>query len=102
MGDGPPTGKASPLSANPNNVTNQLETTLKSLMQVTGATSSLDVLTRFNAQKEAATRLNYLRTVTESEKSQLEVQRDELTALLESLQFSDTKENEVYVVFFGR
>lgn len=102
MGDGPPTGKASPLSAKPNNVANQLETTLKLLMQVTGATSPLDVLTRFNAQKEAATRLNYLRTVTESEKRQLEVQRDELTDQLESLRFSDTKENEVYVVFFGR
>lgn len=99
MGDGPPTGKASPLSAKPNSAANQLETTLKLLMQVTGATSPLDVLQRFNAQKEAATRLNYLRTVTESEKRQLEVQRDELTAQLESLRFSDTKENEVYVVF---
>lgn len=99
MGDGSPTGKASPLSARPNDGADQLETTLKLLMQVTGATSPFDVLKRFNAQKEAATRLNYLRTVTESEKRQLEVQRDELTAQLESLQFSDTKENEVYVVF---
>lgn len=97
IGDGPPTGKASPLSAKPNNAANQLESTLKLLMQVTGAKSPLDVLKRFNAQKEATTRLNYLRTVTESEKHQLEVQRDELIAQLESLRFSDTKENEVYV-----
>lgn len=100
LGDGPPTGKATPLSVN--NTANQLEITIKVLMQTTGATGSLDVLTRFNAQKEAATRLNYLRTITEAEKRQLEVQRDELTAQLESLRFSDTKENEVYGVFLGQ
>lgn len=95
-GDAQLTGKTSPSSAKgPNDLANQLETTLKLLMQVTGATSPLDVLNRFNTQKEAATRLNYLRTVTEAEKRHLEMQRDELSSQLESFRFSDTKENEV-------
>lgn len=96
LNDAQLTDKASPISAKTgNNVGNQLEITLKLLMQVTGATSPSDVFSRFNTQKEATTRLNYLRTVTEAEKRQLETQRDELTASMESLRFSDSKENEV-------
>lgn len=91
------TEKSSPLSAKgPTDVMNLLENRLKSLMQITGGTSPSDVLNRFTTQKEATTRLNYLRTVTEAEKRHLEVQRDEFTARLESLRFSGTKENEVY------
>lgn len=74
----------------------QLENQLKSLMQVTGATSPPDVLNRFIVQKEATTRLNYLRTVTEKEKWQLEKQRDEFTSNLETLCFTVTKESDVY------
>lgn len=92
------TEKASPISAKgPIDVVNQLESHLKVLMQITGATSSADVLNRFTSQKEASTRLNYLRAITEGEKRHLESERDSLTAQLESLKFSDNKENEVLV-----
>ncbi|XP_031621682.1 coiled-coil domain-containing protein 151 [Contarinia nasturtii] len=76
-------------------IVNELEGRLKVLMQTTGATSPSDLLERFTAQKEAMQRLNYLRTVTESEKKHLEQQRDGLSSQLEQLKFSDTKENEV-------
>lgn len=118
-GDAQLTEKASPHSAKgQSDIVNQLESHLKVLMQITGATSCEDVLNRFQSQKEASTRLNYLRAVTiffeyifnydwtcyfcnkvtESEKRHLEMERDNFTAELESLRFSDTKENEVYVL----
>lgn len=99
LNDIPLTDKASPESAKgPSDLVNELETRLKLLMQTTGATSPTDLLNRFTAQKEAMQRLNYLRTVTESEKRHLEIERDELSSQLERLKFSDTKENEVYAV----
>lgn len=99
LNDIPLTDKASPESAKgPSDMVNELESRLKVLMQTTGATSPTDLLNRFTAQKEAMKRLNYLRTVTESEKRHLEIERDELSSQLEQLKFSDTKENEVYVV----
>lgn len=99
LNDIPLTDKASPESAKgPSDLVNELETRLKLLMQTTGATSPTDLLNRFTAQKEAMQRLNYLRTVTESEKRHLEIERDELSSQLEQLKFSDTKENEVYAV----
>lgn len=73
----------------------ELEGELKVLMSTTGATSPMDLLERFTSQKEAMQRLNYLRTVTESEKRHLELRRDDLSVNLEELKFSDTKENEV-------
>ena len=75
--------------------TNELEMQFKKLMEVTGATSQLEVLERFLSQKESTSRLNYLRTVTEGEKKHLEMQREVLTAQLESSKFSDVKETEV-------
>lgn len=96
LNDIPLTGKATPDSTKaPSDFVNELEFRLKILMQTTGATSPTDLLERFTAQKEAMQRLNYLRTVTESEKRHLEIERDELTSQLEQLKFSDTKENEV-------
>lgn len=74
-----------------------MEQQFKKLMEVTGATSPLEVLERFLAQKESTSRLNYLRTVTEGEKKHLEMQREILTAQLESSKFSDVKETEEYV-----
>lgn len=78
-------------------VTSKLEAQLKILMTSTGATSPAEVLQRFTAQKEASSRLNYLRTVTEGEKKHLETQRDNLMSQLESFKFTDIKENEMYV-----
>lgn len=99
LNDIPLTDKASPESAKgPSDLVIELESRLKLLMQTTGATSPTDLLNRFTAQKEAMQRLNYLRTVTESEKRHLEIERDELSSQLEQLKFSDTKENEVYAV----
>lgn len=102
-GDGPPTDPNATLQSAKDSSGNvvQLETQLKSLMQVTGATSPADVLNRFIVQKEATTRLNYLRTVTETEKWQLEKQRDELTSTMETLCFAVTKESDVYVTNFS-
>lgn len=76
--------------------TNVMEIIFKKLMEITGATSANEVLERFIAQKEATSRLNYLRTVTEGEKKHLEMQREHLLAQLESFKFADVKENEVY------
>lgn len=73
----------------------KLETQLKLLMIATGATSPEEVLQRFTAQKEATSRLNYLRTVTEAEKKHLESHRDQLMSELESSKFTDVKESEV-------
>lgn len=102
-GDGQLTDKASEHASSshgPSDVTYKLECQLKTLMTTTGATSPQEVLQRFTAQKEASSRLNYLRTVTEGEKKHLETQRDDLMAQLESSKFTDIKENEVYVVPF--
>lgn len=99
-GDGQLTEKASEhasSSRSPGDITYKLDSELKTLMRATGATSPQEVLQRFTAQKEASSRLNYLRTVTEGEKKQLEMQRDDLMAQLESTKFTDIKENEVYV-----
>lgn len=96
LNDAPLTDKAGPESAKgPSDLVIELEARMKILMQTTGGTSPGDLLERFAAQKEAMQRLNYLRTVTESEKRHLEIERDELTSQLEQLKFSDTKENEV-------
>lgn len=83
----------------PNNqaqrATNELELLFKNLMETTGATTSEEVLERFISQKESTSRLNYLRTVTEDEKKQLEVSRESILSKLDTLKFSDVKENEV-------
>lgn len=103
-GDGQFTDKASEhasSSHSPGDVTYKLESQLKTLMTATGATSPQEVLQRFTAQKEASSRLNYLRTVTEAEKKHLEMQRDDLMTQLESSKFTDIKENEMYVTQFG-
>lgn len=98
LNEAPLTDKAGSESAKgPSDLVIELEARMKILMQTTGGTSPADLLERFTAQKEAMQRLNYLRTVTESEKRHLEIERDELTSQFEQLKFSDTKENEVYV-----
>lgn len=97
LNDVPLSDKPLESTRGPSDIVNELEGRLKVLMQTTGATSPSDLLERFTAQKEAMQRLNYLRTVTESEKKHLEQQRDGLSSQLEQLKFSDTKENEVYV-----
>lgn len=77
-------------------MTGEMEMQFKKLMEVTGATTPLEVLDRFITQKESTTRLNYLRTVTEAEKKHLEMQREVLAQQLESIKFSDVKETEEY------
>lgn len=77
-------------------MTGEMEMQFKKLMEVTGATTPLEVLDRFVTQKESTTRLNYLRTVTEAEKKHLEMQREVLAQQLESIKFSDVKETEEY------
>lgn len=102
LNDNPLTDKVSQESVKgPSDMVNDLESRLKVLMQTTGATSPNDLLQRFTTQKEAMQRLNYLRTVTETEKRHLEHERDELTSRLEQLKFSDTKENEVYCLLLS-
>lgn len=77
-------------------MTAEMEGQFKRLMEVTGATTPLEVLDRFIAQKESTTRLNYLRTVTEGEKKHLEMQREVLMQTLETTKFADVKETEEY------
>lgn len=77
--------------------TTKLEKGFKVLMEATGATNSKEVHALFCAQREAGTRLNYLRSVTEAEKKHLETQRDQLVAQMDGLKIYDTKEAEVYV-----
>lgn len=84
-------------SAGPSDATSKLESQLKTLMTITGATSPPEVLQRFIAQKESSSRLCYLRTVTEGEKKHLETHRDELMSHLETSKFADIKESEMYV-----
>ncbi|XP_055920051.1 golgin subfamily B member 1 [Eupeodes corollae] len=77
------------------NVTEEMDTLFKELMEVTGATSPPNVLERFVSQKESSVRLTYLRNAAESEKTELENQRENLTKELESSKFSEMKESEV-------
>lgn len=79
---------------------NELEVAFKKIMEATGATFPNEVLTRFVSQQEATTRLNYLRTTTESEKKYLESQKDLLNSQLEEFKFADIKEKEVLVYSF--
>lgn len=75
--------------------TNTLEGTFRNIMEVTGATETAEVLDRFLAQREATTRLSYLRSSTETSKKNLEDERESLTAKLDAFRFADIKENEV-------
>lgn len=75
--------------------TSDMDNLFKLLMEVTGATSPHEVLERFSSQKESASRLNYLRNAAETEKNNLEAQREQLTKELEASKFSDVKESEV-------
>ncbi|XP_067634428.1 outer dynein arm-docking complex subunit 3 [Eurosta solidaginis] len=77
------------------NLTAEMESCFKQLMEVSGATTPAEVYDRFCSQKESAERLAYLRTAAEKEKSLLEAQREQLTAALESIKFSDVQETEV-------
>lgn len=72
-----------------------IEVTFRRIMEATGATETKEVLTRFMAQREATTRLNFLRNSTETAKKDLEEERETLTANLDAFRFADIKENEV-------
>lgn len=89
------TGKTEPdsdhLGVDPANST---EVTFKRIMKATGATETDEVLTRFMVQREATTRLNFLRNSTEGSKKDLEEERETLTANLDAFRFADIKENE--------
>lgn len=56
--------------------TSKMQDVFKKLMHATGVSSPNEIVDRFLAQKEALQRLNYLRTVTENEKKQLQSQRE--------------------------
>lgn len=71
------------------------ENLFKTLMRVTGATSSQEVLSRFLMQKESMTRLVYLRKTAEEEKQMLEKSRDDLLKELERTKFTDISENDI-------
>ncbi|KAL5284930.1 CCDC151 family protein [Megaselia abdita] len=73
----------------------EMETLFKTLMRVTGATSSQEVLSRFHMQKESMTRLVYLRKTAEDEKEMLEKSRDDLLKELERTKFTDISENDI-------
>lgn len=74
---------------------NSVEKTFKRIMLATGATETGEVLNRFMAQREATTRLGFLRNSTETSKKDLEEEREQLTASLDAHRFADIKENEV-------
>lgn len=90
------TGKTEP-DSDPSamDATNAMEVTFKRIMEATGATETGEVLNRFMSQREATTRLNYLRNSTETSKKDLEEERETLTAKLDAFRFADIKENEV-------
>lgn len=73
----------------------EMEDLFKTLMRVTGATSSQEVLSRFHMQKESMTRLVYLRQTAEEEKQMLEKSRDDLLKELERTKFTDISENDI-------
>lgn len=73
----------------------EMEDLFKTLMRVTGATSSQEVLSRFHMQKESMTRLVYLRKTAEEEKQMLEKSRDDLLKELERTKFTDISENDI-------
>ncbi|XP_055585634.1 outer dynein arm-docking complex subunit 3 [Uranotaenia lowii] len=73
----------------------EMEQKFKKLMQATGVSAASEVVDRFLAQREASARLNYLRTVTESEKKQLEAQRELMGAQLDAFKFADVKDSDV-------
>lgn len=83
----------------PNDLTKRTTTVMelqfKKLMEATGATGASEVLSRYLTQREATTRLNYLRNTAETEKKHLEVQRELLNSQLEEFKFADIKEGEV-------
>ena len=89
------TGKTEPDSDALATESGSLECTFKKIMEATGATETREVLTRFMAQREATTRLNFLRNTTEQSKKDLEEEREKLTASLDAFRFADIKENEV-------
>lgn len=90
------TGKTEPESDPSGMETSRpIEVTFKKIMVATGATETKEVLTRFMAQREATTRLNFLRNSTETSKKNLEEERETLTANLDAFRFADIKENEV-------
>lgn len=82
-------------SAHAKESTNVMDLAFRKLMESTGATATNEVLGRFLAQREATTRLAYLRNVTETAKKDLEHQRDTLSSQLDEFRFADIKENEV-------
>lgn len=73
----------------------EMEDLFKTLMRVTGATSSQEVLSRFHMQKESMTRLVYLRKTAEEEKQMLEKSKDDLLKELEHTKFTDISENDI-------
>lgn len=73
----------------------EMEDLFKTLMRVTGATSSQEVLSRFHMQKESMTRLVYLRKTAEEEKQMLEKSKDDLLKELERTKFTDVSENDI-------
>lgn len=89
------TGKTEPDSDLVTEATNSIEVTFRKIMEATGATETKEVLTRFMSQREATTRLNFLRNSTETAKKDLEEERERLTASLDSQRFADIKDSEV-------
>lgn len=73
----------------------KMQDVFKKLMHATGVSSPNEIVDRFLAQKEALQRLNYLRTVTENEKKQLQSQREMMSAELDEFKFADTGESDV-------
>lgn len=70
------------------------EQQFKGLMEQTGATTPAEVLQRYVAQRESGARLGYLRTVAETEKQQLEQNREQFSAALEASKFTSVKEKD--------
>lgn len=76
----------------PKNEMTRLEEEFSKLRTATGVTKTEDVLDRFLGQRATKEKLQKMRTTTEKEKVILEKQRQQLTAEIEMLRFSETKD----------
>jgi len=72
----------------------RLEDAFVKLRNVTGVSKSEDVVDRFLAQRATKESLQKMRAATEQEKMLLEKKRQELSAEIETREFSETRSSE--------
>lgn len=80
--------------------TKDMKKVFHSIMIITGAMNPEQVLEQCHCQQRSTQHLNYLREMAEKEKSHLEQLNENLTRDLESMKFSNVKEQETLVSSF--